>query len=63
MPWIPPEDSQKPGDAVNATDESAPREDLKTQLRRRRRQTIVDGPFTESKELFGGQWPPSSVRW
>jgi hypothetical protein len=62
MRWNPPEDSRESGDAVNATDESAPAEDQKVSFRGRRRQTIVDGPYTESKELFGGQWPPASTR-
>ena len=29
---------------------------------RRRRPTIIDGPFTESKELLGGWWPPGAKR-
>jgi len=29
---------------------------------RRRRRTIIDGPFTESKELLGGSWPPGAKR-
>jgi len=62
MRWNPPEDSRESSDAVNATDENAPSEDQTVSVRRRRRQTILDGPYTESKELFGGQWPPGWTR-
>jgi hypothetical protein len=30
--------------------------------RRRRKPTITDGPFTESKELIGGSTPPNATR-
>lgn len=30
--------------------------------RRRRKPIIIDGPFTESKEMLGGFSPPGSVR-
>lgn len=62
MRWVPPEDSQEPGKPVNAAEESARREEQRVPIRRRSRQTVVDGPFAESKELFGGQWPPGGAR-
>jgi hypothetical protein len=62
MRWIPVEDSHEPPDTVNAVEESTRLEDLRVHVPVRRRKTIIDGPFAESKELFGGQWPPGSSR-
>jgi len=55
------EDSYAPGGPVNgrAPDSSADRGGRDV---RRRKPTITDGPFTETKELLGGWAPPGSVR-
>lgn len=55
------EDSYAPGGAVNgrAPGSSADRGERGV---RRRKPTITDGPFAETKELLGGWSPPGSVR-
>lgn len=62
MRRIPLEDSHELRDPVNAVEESTQPEDQRVHDPVRRRKTIIDGPFAESKELFVGQWPPGSSR-
>lgn len=64
MPLMLLEDSFDPGEPVNERDDhrAESHEDRTRPAGRRRKATVIDGPFTESKELLGGQWPPGWVR-
>ena len=56
------EESHEPRESVNADQDQPVGDDRRAQVFRRRRPTILDGPFTESKELLGGAWPPGWAR-
>jgi hypothetical protein len=62
MDVMPREESHEPRDSVKAERERPVAVDRQTRLFRRRKPTVIDGPFTESKELLGGSWPTGSVR-
>jgi hypothetical protein len=56
------EDSYEDGELVDV-EEARPTElGRPARADRRRKPTILDGPFTESKEMLGGYRPPNSAR-